>query len=307
MESNMVLTLRSLARGMKRIRVRGHGVRRTWQYDPTLYAPARYRRACSYEAFIPDELAEFQLEVPGHVAGIVSEAENAIAALNAIPVAALAPLGPITPPHRIQSRASKVEGLQVDARALGRAEGNLEAGRRDLRRSRKAGKKEILANIEAMELAVENATARQALASADIDAVHEGPDRAGRTDQGARERLGLSRTGLAATTTTPVEPITCRRHTEEVARLVDDLCAYSSGDDLPPLIQAAIAHAQFDDNPAPMWTETEEPAVPWCRSFFAGGDWRLPTCRRSAWSWRNESQPTSAGSNCTVRTMWRLG
>ena len=32
--------------------MRGHTIRRTWKHDPTLYAPPRYRRACSYAPFI---------------------------------------------------------------------------------------------------------------------------------------------------------------------------------------------------------------------------------------------------------------
>jgi Fic family protein len=33
---------------------------------------------------------------------------------------------------------------------------------------------------------------------------------------------------------------------DELARLLDDLCAFVDGTDLPPLVQAAIAHAQFE-------------------------------------------------------------
>ena len=62
--------------------MRGRYVVETWQSDPVLYAPPRYRRACKYKAFIPDRLAAFTLELPGTVAGIASDAEKAIADLN---------------------------------------------------------------------------------------------------------------------------------------------------------------------------------------------------------------------------------
>jgi hypothetical protein len=39
----------------------GRYVSRVWTYDPTIDAPAKYRRACKYDAFIPVTLAELPL------------------------------------------------------------------------------------------------------------------------------------------------------------------------------------------------------------------------------------------------------
>ena len=39
--------------------IRGRLERHTWQYDPSLHAPARYRKACPYDAFIPDPIGGF--------------------------------------------------------------------------------------------------------------------------------------------------------------------------------------------------------------------------------------------------------
>lgn len=36
--------------------MRGTLIRRAWTYDPALYAPPKYRRACEYEAFVPDPI-----------------------------------------------------------------------------------------------------------------------------------------------------------------------------------------------------------------------------------------------------------
>ena len=72
--------------------MRGKLVTRTWEYDPTLYAPARYRRACRYEAFIPNLLAGDQFSLPSRVLGIVSDAEQAIMSLKAMARPALQPL-----------------------------------------------------------------------------------------------------------------------------------------------------------------------------------------------------------------------
>ena len=62
--------------------MRGHFERRSWEYDPDLYAPARYRRACAYDSFVPDPLADLSIQLPGGTAGVVSDAEAAISELN---------------------------------------------------------------------------------------------------------------------------------------------------------------------------------------------------------------------------------
>jgi len=146
--------------------MRGNLVRRVWEHNPALYAPARYRRACAYEAFIPFPLSDLGLQVPGDVAGIVSDAEKAIADLNRRAGPELMPLARLL--LRTESIASsKVEGMQVDARTLARAEVNQEAGRR-------VGPEaaEILANIDAMQLAIERASSTSSLTPQDIIDIH---------------------------------------------------------------------------------------------------------------------------------------
>ena len=109
--------------------MRGNLARRVWEHNPALYAPARYRRACAYEAFIPFPLSDLALQVSGEVAGVVSDAEKAIADLNRRAGPELVPLARLL--LRTESVASsKVEGMQVDARTLARAEVHREAGRR---------------------------------------------------------------------------------------------------------------------------------------------------------------------------------
>src|SRR3990170_2461909 len=101
--------------------MRGRLVRAVWQHDPSLHAPPRYRRACEYDAFVPDPVAEIEVSFPGDVAAMVSEAERAIAQLNRSAGPELAPLARLL--LRTESVASsKVEGMQVNARTLARAE-----------------------------------------------------------------------------------------------------------------------------------------------------------------------------------------
>jgi hypothetical protein len=56
-----------------------------WPSEPTLDAPAKYRRACTYEPFVPDLLSGLPLHLEATLAGMVSEAEESIRSTRATP------------------------------------------------------------------------------------------------------------------------------------------------------------------------------------------------------------------------------
>ncbi|MGF1664502.1 MAG: Fic family protein [Kineosporiaceae bacterium] len=210
----------------------------TWQHDPSLYAPARYRRACSYEAFVPDPVGDVDPVVPGEVAGIVADAEAAIRDLNAVAHPALAPLARLL--LRTESIASsKVEGIHVDARALARAEGRAESGGR---LASTVG--EVLANIDAMEVAIDSTTSRPRVSVPDIEQVHRAlmhrsaPAIAGRI-RDTQNWIGGNDHNPCGAAFVPPPP-------REVARLMADLCDLLDDERLSPLTQAALVHAQFE-------------------------------------------------------------
>jgi hypothetical protein len=37
--------------------MRGRYEHRVWQWNPSTYAPSKYRRGCEYEAFVPERIA----------------------------------------------------------------------------------------------------------------------------------------------------------------------------------------------------------------------------------------------------------
>ena len=219
--------------------MRGRLVRKTWEANPALYAPARYRRACSYEAFIPDPFSGLGPSLPGEVAGVVSEAEKAIVDLNRTGGPELAPLARLL--LRTESIASsKVEGLQVDARTLARAEANQDTGGR-------VGPEaaEILANIDAMQLAIEQASAAEAVAVSAIVEVH----RTLMTGAPNREVAGHvrdSQNWIGGNDYNPCGADFVPPPPEEIDGLLEDLAGFCNGETLPPLVQAALAHAQFE-------------------------------------------------------------
>ncbi len=219
--------------------MRGHYVSRVWQYDPTLYAPPRYRRACSYDAFIPAPFSDLEIDLPGAVAAVISEAERAVIELNRVSGPELAPLARLL--LRTESIASsKVEGMQVDARTLARAEARQETGRHIGREAA-----EIIANIDAMELAIEQAASTEGVQPQSLREIHRAllaRDPATRIPGAFRD----SQNWIGGNDYTPCDADYVPPPPEEVENLIDDLCRFCNQETLPPLLQAALAHAQFE-------------------------------------------------------------
>jgi Fic family protein len=220
-------------------RVGGQYIHQIWQADPTIYAPPRYRRACEYDAFIPDPVSGLEVALPGGVAGVVSDAEKAIAELNRAAGPELIPLARLL--LRTESIASsKVEGMQLDARSLARAEANQETGRRV-----GAGAAEILANIDAMQLSIERAADLEGVRPADLQDIHRVLLQRAPNSQIAG-RFRTSQNWIGGNDYNPCGAAFVPPPPGEVGRLLDDLCVFANDIALPPLVQAAIAHAQFE-------------------------------------------------------------
>jgi Fic family protein len=217
----------------------GRLLRRVWEFNPTIDAPARYKRACAYEAFVPDELSSLALNLPVEIAGLVSEAEGAIRSLNARAQPALAPLARLL--LRTESIASsKVEGLQMGVRELARAEARMETGGR---RSQTAT--DILANVDAMETAITETAAAPHFGNGEILAIHQRlMEHDTRSHVAGRFRTGQN--WIGGNDYNPCGADFVPPPVEEVPRLLAELYDAMNSDLLPPLVQAALVHAQFE-------------------------------------------------------------
>ncbi len=228
--------------GTKRVgwfRMRGRYERRTWEHDPTRYAPARFRSACHYDVFLPEPLAGFEPTLAAATVGVVSDAERRLQRLGAGSAEASGPLARLL--LRTESIASsKVEGLQVDARDLARSEARADTG----------GKlnptiAEVLANIDAMELASEESSSAEAFGRDEIVAIHRQLMTAApnaRVAGGIRtvqNWIGGNDHNPCGADFVPPPP-------EHIEPLLADLCDAMADESLPPLIQAALVHAQFE-------------------------------------------------------------
>ena len=217
----------------------GRYLDRTWTYKPEIYAPTKYKRACKYRAFIPTSLAALDVRLDLSISGVVSEAENAIRKLNDVGGPNLGPLARLL--LRTESIASsKVEGMQLGVRELARAEAKVESGEKTSQTAR-----EVLANIDAMVLAVEEAATRPTFEISDIIAIHQRL-----LERSEYRRIaGVLRTGqnwIGGNDHNPCGADFVPPPPEMVPPLLADVSAAINDDQLSPLVQAALVHAQFE-------------------------------------------------------------
>lgn len=212
------------------------------RWEPNFGAPEprRARAGGRYRAFVPDLLGSMRLSVDGSVAADIADAERAMAALD----------GTVMPdrgPHRLEVLArlllraeavgsSRVEGLVVSPRRLALAAHDpiLDPSGRAL---------EVIGNIRAIEEALARATRAGPFSPADLCAIHARL-LAGTRDEHLGGRIRAEQNWVGGST--PLDAAFVPPPAEEVPALVADLCAYVSGDEHSPLVQAALAHAQFE-------------------------------------------------------------
>jgi len=217
-------------------------LRRRWQSGLAAGLSRKERQGCAYEAYVPDLLARRQFRLEGSVAADVSDAERALARLDAS-AAALANTEALA---RLLLRAesvasSYIEGLVVGGRRLLRAEAARAAGEIDV----DVTADEVLGNIDAMTWAVETLTASDAVAVEGLLKVHERllvrtrlSEHAGHI-RSVQNWIGGSSFNPCSAAFVPPPP-------EYVEELLEDLCEFANDDSLPAVAQAAIAHAQFE-------------------------------------------------------------
>jgi Fic family protein len=176
------------------------------------------------------------------VAADVSDAERAVIELNS--------LGPqlanLEAVARLLLRAesvasSRIEGLEVGVGRLAQAEAAKAAGDSVTDVTAEA----VLGNVEAMELAVTQLAAKRELALDDLLALH-GPlmrhtstPELGRQIRTVQNWIGGNDYNPCGADFVPPPP-------EYISELLDDLFSFLNSSDFPPVVQAAIAHAQFE-------------------------------------------------------------
>jgi Fic family protein len=217
-------------------------IKRHWQSEASAGLPRADRLSCEYEAYIPDPLVGRAVSLEGSVAADVTDAEAAIVRLNA-PAGALVDTEALA---RLLLRAesvasSSIEGLEVGPRRLLQ----FEAARQLGEATTDVTAAEVLGNIEAMVYAANSVTDGDEIRLENILEMHR------RLLAGARlhESGGQIRTvqnWIGGSSYNPCSAAYVPPPPELVHDLLVDLCRFCSDDSLPAVVQAALAHAQFE-------------------------------------------------------------
>ena len=216
-------------------------VRRRW--EPRFEGMTRRDRGgCSYDAYLPDPLAGWNLTLPGDLAADIADAETAIRDLNEAGTSHVSLEGLARFLLRAESVASsKIEGLDAGPRRLVEAEAALAQSGETADRVAV----EVLGNIAAMESAFELAIQAERISLADLQEIHRVlMDRSPRPELGGviRERQNW----IGGSSYNPCSAVFVPPPPDQVVGLVQDLIEYVNGDEHSPLVHATIAHAQFE-------------------------------------------------------------
>lgn len=216
----------------------GHYVKQLWPGNPAGQGRAE-RMPGRFDAYIPDPISAYEPELTGSISGLLSDADAAVRGLNQL-----------DPARANQIEAMARQLLRQESLASSRIEGLLISHKRiseasyDPRGTADQRALEVLANIEAMEQAIQIGSGGQAIVDETIIDLH-------------RTLLGATQPKIAGVIRDSQNWIGGRYHTPvgadfippppgEVARLLGDLAEFMNREDLPSTLQAALAHAQFE-------------------------------------------------------------
>lgn len=211
------------------------------RWEGSLGARTRHeRRPCTYRAYVPDPLAGRELLLPADLVADLADAERAVAALQDRNLG----LASIEAVARLLLRAesvgsSYIEGLQINARRLAKEAFAQQVGLPTNDDTARA----VLGNIAAMGGALTLADEPRAVTVDDLCRLHRSllagtrDAHLGGVIRGEQNWVGGINPCVAEFVPPPPR---------SVGGLLEDLCEYLSSDAHAPLVQAAVAHAQFE-------------------------------------------------------------
>ncbi len=218
----------------------GRFVECRWEPDLAAPGPRRARAAGRFRAFVPAPLAQIPFALDPKVAADIADAERAMVLLDA-------GVAREAGPHRLEVLArlllraeavgsSQVEGLVVSPRRLALADydPSLDTTGRAM---------EVVGNIRALEDALALGRRPGRFTAVDLCSIHARL-LAGTRDEHLGGQVRTEQNWIGGHT--PLDAVFVPPPPTAVPSLLDDLCAYVSGDDHSPLVQAALAHAQFE-------------------------------------------------------------
>lgn len=217
-------------------------VKLSWTPNPASGLPRADRAGCDYEAYRPDPLSGRAFSLDGRTVADVADAERALARLNQ----GTRTLANSEALARLLLRAesvasSRIEGLEVGGRRLLKAQfaANAGADTGDVTAT------EVLNNIDAMRWAVNELAGAREITLDGVLGIHRRLlDGTLLADHGGR--LRDQQNWIGGSSYNPCSAVFVPPPEGDVVGLMEDLCAFCNETDLPPLAQAAVAHAQIE-------------------------------------------------------------
>lgn len=217
-------------------------VKLTWLPSAASGLSRRDRRGCEYEAYVPDRLVGRVISLSGGTAADVADAERAVERLNRetrslVDSEAVARL--LLRAEAVAS--SRIEGLEVGARRLLKVQvaAGLGEDASDVTAT------EVLNNIEAMRWAVDSLADVKQFTVDHLLEIHKRLLTGTSLEQHAA-KLREQQNWIGGSSYNPCSATFVPPPWERVGDLLDDLCDFCNGDELPAIAQAALAHAQFE-------------------------------------------------------------
>ena len=201
------------------------------------------RASGAYEYFLPTELACMEIALDPDVVGDLTRAEAAIQQLNCKAVALHNTEGLARLLLRAEAVSSSyIEGLSIGTKRLLKAEMNA---------ARKAsfkfdeGTAEVVGNIHAMEHAINAAASAELIDVNTILSIHKAL-----CDNTKIERFGgqvrTMQNWVGGNSYNPLQADYIPPAPKHIMSLLEDLAAYCNDKTISPVLQAALAHAQFE-------------------------------------------------------------
>lgn len=205
---------------------------RPWTIPEGISRTERHRLSTTYTAAVVPEIANIaRVPLPGEVEALVAEASSEIARFDAQVGADIAPFSSIL--LRSESAASsKIENLTASAKAIALAE---------LGDPSRRNASVIVANTHAMQAALALADRLDETAILRMHAALLGPTHPEWSGRWREQQVWIGGSNAG-----PFRALYVAPHHEHVPGLMRDLVRFLDRDDLAPLTQAAVAHAQFE-------------------------------------------------------------
>jgi Fic family protein len=219
----------------------GRRERRVWPANPGAYGSKTARKGGSYEIFLPAAIADRQFSFDDEAVAAIADATKTLAELNGTP--GLEPISALASTLlRSESVASsRIEGIAVSHNRLARAAYEDAHGRSG---DKKAA--EVLGNVRAMKRAIELGEKAARFSVGDILDIHRSLLRYS-DDAEIAGAIRQEQNWIGGNDYNPVGADFVPPPHELVGGLLDDLCEFVERDDIAPVAQAAIAHAQFEN------------------------------------------------------------